>query len=80
MTCDAKYEGYIARQQVDIQRQQRLAFAKIPQSLDFAKIVHLRAEAREKFEKVRPSIWRKPAASAESRRPTWLVCLNGVTC
>ena len=54
VTYDAKYEGYLARQQVDIERQQRLAARKIPQSLDFAKIVHLRAEAREKFEKVRP--------------------------
>jgi tRNA uridine 5-carboxymethylaminomethyl modification enzyme len=54
VTYDAKYEGYLARQQVDIQRQQRLAARKIPQSLDFAKVIHLRAEAREKFEKVRP--------------------------
>ncbi len=54
VTCDAKYEGYLARQQVDIQRQQRLAARKIPGSLDFARVLHLRAEAREKFERVRP--------------------------
>jgi tRNA uridine 5-carboxymethylaminomethyl modification enzyme len=54
VTCDAKYEGYLARQQVDIQRQQRLAARKIPETLDFARVVHLRAEAREKFERVRP--------------------------
>jgi tRNA uridine 5-carboxymethylaminomethyl modification enzyme len=51
---DAKYEGYLARQQIDIDRQQRLAARKIPESLDFAKVVHLRAEAREKFERIRP--------------------------
>ncbi|MGO9109902.1 MAG: tRNA uridine-5-carboxymethylaminomethyl(34) synthesis enzyme MnmG [Thermoguttaceae bacterium] len=54
VTYDAKYEGYLARQQVDIQRQQRLAARKIPDTLDFARILHLRAEAREKFERVRP--------------------------
>jgi tRNA uridine 5-carboxymethylaminomethyl modification enzyme len=51
---DAKYEGYLARQQIDIQRQQRLAERKIPDTLDFARVLHLRAEAREKFERVRP--------------------------
>ena len=54
VTYDAKYEGYLARQQVDIQRQQRLAARKIPDRLDFGRILHLRAEAREKFERVRP--------------------------
>ena len=51
---DAKYEGYLARQQIDIDRQQRLAARKIPVSLDFSKVLHLRAEAREKFQRVRP--------------------------
>ena len=54
VTYDAKYEGYLARQQIDIDRQQRLAARKIPGSLDFAKVLHLRAEAREKFQRVRP--------------------------
>ncbi len=54
VTYDAKYEGYLARQEVDIMRQQRLAARKIPDTLDFAQVLHLRAEAREKFERVRP--------------------------
>jgi tRNA uridine 5-carboxymethylaminomethyl modification enzyme len=54
VTYDAKYEGYLARQQIDIDRQQRLAARKIPPALDFATVLHLRAEAREKFERVRP--------------------------
>ncbi len=54
VTYDAKYEGYLARQEVDIVRQQRLAARKIPDSLDFTRVLHLRAEAREKFERVRP--------------------------
>ena len=32
----------------------RLAARKIPDTLDFARVLHLRAEAREKFERVRP--------------------------
>jgi tRNA uridine 5-carboxymethylaminomethyl modification enzyme len=54
VTYDAKYEGYVVRQQVDIERQVRLAARKIPDSLDFARVLHLRAEAREKFTRVRP--------------------------
>jgi len=54
VTYDAKYEGYLARQEVDIQRQHRLATRKIPDTIDFTRILHLRAEAREKFERVRP--------------------------
>ncbi len=54
ITYDAKYEGYLFRQQLDIERQMRLAARKIPESLDFSRVVHLRAEAREKFERVRP--------------------------
>ena len=52
---DAKYEGYLARQAVDIQRQQRLAARKIPQTIDFSRVLHLRAEAREKFDRIRPA-------------------------
>jgi tRNA uridine 5-carboxymethylaminomethyl modification enzyme len=54
VSYDAKYEGYLARQQVDIDRQLRLASRKIPNSLDFSTVLHLRAEAREKFARVRP--------------------------
>ncbi len=54
VTYDAKYEGYLVRQQIDIDRQLRLAVRKIPASVDFTKVLHLRAEAREKFERVRP--------------------------
>jgi tRNA uridine 5-carboxymethylaminomethyl modification enzyme len=51
---DAKYAGYVARQEVDIQRQQRLSAKKIPQGFDFSIVSHLRAEAREKLARVRP--------------------------
>jgi tRNA uridine 5-carboxymethylaminomethyl modification enzyme len=51
---DAKYAGYVARQEVDVQRQQRLAEKRIPPGLDFGKIAHLRVEAREKLSRIRP--------------------------
>ncbi len=51
---DVKYAGYIARQEVEIARQQRLAEKRIPDAFDFSRIVHLRAEAREKLSRVRP--------------------------
>ncbi len=51
---DAKYAGYVARQQVDIDRQQRLAARRIPDDLDYYAVPHLRQEAREKFALIRP--------------------------
>ena len=51
---DIKYAGYIDRQNVEIERQQRLAEKKIPMDFDFTSISNLRNEAREKFTKVQP--------------------------
>ena len=51
---DAKYSGYIDRQKIDIERQNRLAARRIPSNLDYDTIPHLRQEAREKLAKVRP--------------------------
>jgi tRNA uridine 5-carboxymethylaminomethyl modification enzyme len=52
---DVKYEGYIARQQMEINRQQRLAQKRIPPSLDYQRLRHMRIEAREKLAQVRPA-------------------------
>ncbi|MCA9232038.1 MAG: tRNA uridine-5-carboxymethylaminomethyl(34) synthesis enzyme MnmG [Planctomycetales bacterium] len=51
---DLKYAGYIARQSVDINRQRRLAEKRIPASFNYDRLSQLRAEAREKFQKIRP--------------------------
>jgi tRNA uridine 5-carboxymethylaminomethyl modification enzyme len=51
---DVKYAGYVARQDVEIARHERLSQKRIPDSFDFAAITHLRAEAREKLTRVRP--------------------------
>jgi tRNA uridine 5-carboxymethylaminomethyl modification enzyme len=53
--CDTKYSGYIARQEVEVQRQRRLAAKRIPRSFDYGHILHLRAEAREKLTRIRPA-------------------------
>ncbi|TWT53207.1 tRNA uridine 5-carboxymethylaminomethyl modification enzyme MnmG [Rubripirellula amarantea] len=51
---DIKYEGYISRQKMEVEKAQRLAGKRIPATFDYAKIRALRNEAREKFCKVRP--------------------------
>ena len=51
---DVKYAGYVARQEVDVARQQRLAGKRIPANFDFAQLNQLRMEAREKLTRVRP--------------------------
>jgi tRNA uridine 5-carboxymethylaminomethyl modification enzyme len=54
VTYDVKYEGYIARQAVDVERQRRLADKRIPDSFDYASLGQLRNEAREKLMRIRP--------------------------
>ena len=51
---DLKYAGYVARQTVEVERQHRLASKRIPQGFDYSRLVQLRAEAREKFERIQP--------------------------
>jgi tRNA uridine 5-carboxymethylaminomethyl modification enzyme len=51
---DQKYAGYVARQQMEVDRHSRLAKKRIPDSFHYDDIVHLRAEAREKLMRVRP--------------------------
>jgi tRNA uridine 5-carboxymethylaminomethyl modification enzyme len=51
---DIKYSGYISRQAVAVDRQQRLAARRIPTSFDYEQIVHLRREAKEKLTRIRP--------------------------
>lgn len=54
LTHDAKYAGYVARQEDEIARSERLAARKIPADFDYAAITQLRVEAREKLARVRP--------------------------
>ena len=50
----ARYDGYIAKQQEQIARMERLESRRIPADLDYAAITSLRLEAAEKLAAVRP--------------------------
>jgi tRNA uridine 5-carboxymethylaminomethyl modification enzyme len=54
VATEAKYDGYIGRQMDQIERFRRLEDKPIPSDLDFGSIPQLRAEAREKLDRVRP--------------------------
>lgn len=54
VATDTKYHGYIARQEIDIERQRKLAAKRIPGGTDYAGMTHLRFEAREKFARIQP--------------------------
>jgi len=52
---DAKYEGYIRRQEGAIAKAQRAEARFLPPELDYDQISGLRAEAKQKLLKIRPS-------------------------
>jgi tRNA uridine 5-carboxymethylaminomethyl modification enzyme len=54
VTIEAKYDGYLARQADQVERFRRMENKPIPADFDYRKISHLRAEAREKLERIRP--------------------------
>ena len=51
---DVKYSGYVARQQIQVDRQQRMANKRIPLTFDYEQVECLRCEARQKLSKIRP--------------------------
>ncbi|MCA9129975.1 MAG: tRNA uridine-5-carboxymethylaminomethyl(34) synthesis enzyme MnmG [Planctomycetales bacterium] len=51
---DVRYEGYISRQQLQIDRQHRMARKKIPSTFDYQRIAGMRIEARQKLTRIRP--------------------------
>ncbi|MFZ2147411.1 MAG: tRNA uridine-5-carboxymethylaminomethyl(34) synthesis enzyme MnmG [Sedimentisphaerales bacterium] len=55
ITIDAKYEGYLAKQERLVAGFRALENKKIPADLDYNNIAHLRAEAKEKLSFFRPS-------------------------
>jgi tRNA uridine 5-carboxymethylaminomethyl modification enzyme len=55
VTVDAKYGGYIERQTRQVERFRRLEHKPLPADLDYALVPQLRAEAREKLQRVRPA-------------------------
>ena len=55
LELEIKYAGYINRQTVQIERFQKLETKTIPTNFDYLAIAHLRQEAKEKFNKIKPT-------------------------
>ena len=55
IVVDAKYEGYLAKQERLVALQRSLDNKRIPSGLDYAAITHLRAEAKEKLTAFQPA-------------------------
>jgi len=53
-SIEAKYEGYLARQQREIGKFRNLENIKLPEGLDYSAVPHLRYEAKEKLARFRP--------------------------
>jgi tRNA uridine 5-carboxymethylaminomethyl modification enzyme len=53
-SIEAKYEGYLARQQREIDKFRNLENIKLPEGLDYSAVPHLRYEAKEKLARLRP--------------------------
>ncbi len=52
---DAKYDGYLAKQEKLVAALRKLEEKKIPPDLDYNRIEHLKVEARQKLSAVRPA-------------------------
>ncbi|MGA3181437.1 MAG: tRNA uridine-5-carboxymethylaminomethyl(34) synthesis enzyme MnmG [Verrucomicrobiota bacterium] len=50
-----KYEGYIARQEIEVVKLKSLEDKQIPDWIDYAKVPSLRTEARQKLAKIQPA-------------------------
>ena len=50
-----KYDGYIARQEQQVESTEKLEKYKIPVDIDYSQIKHISTETKEKLEKIRPT-------------------------
>ena len=55
LEIETKYEGYIAREANEVERQRRLEDWRIPADVDYHRMTGLRAEAMEKLSRFRPA-------------------------
>jgi tRNA uridine 5-carboxymethylaminomethyl modification enzyme len=55
VTIETKYEGYIAKQQQQVERMQRLEGKAIPQDFDYDQLLGVRNEARQKLKYFQPA-------------------------
>ena len=49
-----KYDGYLKRQQMQIDQASKLEKFKIPDDIDYSRVKHISTETRERLEKIRP--------------------------
>jgi tRNA uridine 5-carboxymethylaminomethyl modification enzyme len=49
-----KYDGYIKRQELQVDTEEKLEKYKIPENIDYSSIKHISTETKEKLEKIRP--------------------------
>lgn len=49
-----KYEGYLKRQEFQVEQSGKLEKYKIPENIDYSQIKHISTETKEKLEKIRP--------------------------
>jgi tRNA uridine 5-carboxymethylaminomethyl modification enzyme len=61
---EAKYEGYLERQRIEIDRMRRLEERAFPPGFEFEAIRHLRNEARQKLARFRPATLRQASRIA----------------
>jgi tRNA uridine 5-carboxymethylaminomethyl modification enzyme len=55
LNIQIKYEGYISRQMQQVEQFKKLEARKIPDDIDYNKVMGLRIEARQKLDKIRPA-------------------------
>ena len=55
ITLEVKYEGYLKRQLVEIEKFERFEHSSIPIDIDYMKIESIAWEAREKLNKIKPT-------------------------
>lgn len=49
-----KYDGYLKRQEFQVEQSGKLEKYRIPENIDYSKIKHISTETKEKLEKIRP--------------------------
>jgi tRNA uridine 5-carboxymethylaminomethyl modification enzyme len=54
VAIDARYAGYLVKERAALRQMQDLDCKLLPPSIDYAAVSHLRAEAREKLQAIRP--------------------------
>ena len=51
---DLKYDGYISRQQIEIEKFEKSENVVVPESFDYSRVRSLSSEGREKLSKIKP--------------------------